>query len=82
MTFEELRRSVDKVIREDQENPKPFRPIVTIGHTKDLSDFETVRSFLGYLRQKDIPISTFKEVYPKVKRCLEAEGQRVVAHSG
>ena len=58
---------VDRVIREDQQNPTSFRPIVAIGHTKDLVDFETVESFLSYLEKKGIKVSTFQEVYEKCK---------------
>jgi hypothetical protein len=81
MSFEELTRAVDKVLHEDQKYPETFRPIVAIGHTKDLVDFETVKAFLGYLDGKGIPVSTFKEVFPKVEKCLEAGKQKVVAHS-
>jgi hypothetical protein len=63
MTINELIRMVDTVIKEDQRNPTSFRPIVAIGHTKDLVDFETVESFLSYLGRKGIAVSTFKEVY-------------------
>lgn len=63
MTLDELTRMVDTVIREDQKNPTLFRPIVAIGHTKDLVDFETVEFFLSYLEQKGITISTFEKVY-------------------
>lgn len=65
MTINELTHIVDAVIREDEEDPTSFRPIVAIGHTKDLVDFETVESFLSYLENKRIPVSTFKDVYPK-----------------
>jgi hypothetical protein len=65
MTIAEFSRVMDKVIREDQEDPASFRPIVAIGHTKDLVDFETVEKFLTYLGEKGIKISTFEEVYPK-----------------
>ena len=68
MTKEELRGMVDALMKEDEGNPAFFRPVVAIGHTKDLVDFETVRSFLGYLEEKRIPVSTFKEVYDK---CVE-----------
>src|SRR5262245_61065613 len=50
MTLSELTNMMDEAIREDQEDPISFRPIVAIGHTKDLIDFETVESFLSYLR--------------------------------
>jgi len=65
MTIRELTAMMDKVILEDEKNPTGFKPIVAIGHTKDLVDFETVESFLSYLEQKGITISTFKDVYPK-----------------
>lgn len=67
MTTGELIRMVDRVIQEDQENPASYRPIVAIGHTKDLIDFDTVESFLDYLREKGIAISTFESVY---QRCI------------
>jgi hypothetical protein len=63
MSMNELTRMIDTVIEEDQETPKSFRPIVAIGHTKDLVDFETVESFLSYLKQKRIAVATFKEVW-------------------
>jgi hypothetical protein len=65
MTVEELIRMFDCIIQEDQDDPASFRPIVAIGHTKDLTDFETIEFFLSYLRQKKIAISTFNKIYPK-----------------
>jgi hypothetical protein len=65
MTITELTRMVDKVIHEDQHGPASYRPIVAIGHTKDLVDFETVESFLAYLNEKRIRVSTFTEIYHK-----------------
>ncbi len=67
MTIQELTQMVEKVIREDQKNLTMFRPIVAIGHTKDLIDFETVESFLSYLGKKEIKVSTFEEVYDKCR---------------
>ena len=66
MTLDELTGMVDRVIREDQKNPAAYRPLVAIGHTKDLVDFETVESFLAYLKLKNIPVVTFKEVREKI----------------
>jgi len=65
MTVDELTRMMDKVIRDDQRSPALFKPLVAIGHTKDLVDFETVESFLSYLKQKKIAITTFREAYDK-----------------
>ena len=67
MTLDELIIMMRPIIREDREDPRSFRPIVAIGHTKDLIDLETVDSFLSYLRKKEIKISTFEWVY---RRCL------------
>jgi hypothetical protein len=65
MTLDELISMVDRAIKEDQQNPLAYRPLVAIGHTKDLVDFETVESFLSYLGQKRIAVSTFEEISPK-----------------
>lgn len=65
MTIDELTGMMDKIIKQDKKDPKSFKPIVAIGHTKDLVDFETVGLFLSYLEEKGIAISTFKEVYEK-----------------
>jgi hypothetical protein len=79
MTLEELIRMMDLVIREDEKNPTSFRPIVAIGHTKDLVDFETVESFLAYIERKGIGVSTFEKVYDKcltVNRELRADNRK------
>jgi hypothetical protein len=73
MTINELTRMVNTVIQEDQQNPASFRPIVAIGHTKDLVDFETAESFLAYLARKGIAVSTFTEVYDRCS-CLFSGG--------
>lgn len=67
MTINEFTQMMNKVIKEDQQDPTSFRPIVAIGHTKDLIDFETVTFFLTYLAQKKIEVSTFGKVYCKCK---------------
>jgi len=68
MTLDELKKMLDTIIREDQQDPTSFRPIVAIGHTKDLVDLETVEKFLDYSQRKGIPVSTFKKVYNKCKQ--------------
>ena len=62
MTLKELTSLVENIIKEDYEDPATFRPIVAIGHTKDLSDFGTVELFLTYLKEKQITVSTFKDI--------------------
>lgn len=67
MTIDELKCMVDKVIQDDQKNPFSFRPIVAIGHTKELVDLETVESLLAYLGRKNITVSTFQKVYHRCR---------------
>lgn len=67
MTIGELTRMVDRVVREDRLDPKPIRPIVVIGHSKDLIDIETVESFLQYLEDRGIRVSTFRDVYQRIR---------------
>jgi len=62
MTINELTSVVEGVMREDQKSPTLYKPLVAIGHTKDLVDFQTVESFLSFLRKKGIGISTFEGV--------------------
>ena len=63
MTLSELTSMMEEVIREDQEDPTSFRPIVAIGHTKDLADPQTVEFFLSYLKEKGIAVTTFGGAY-------------------
>lgn len=65
MGIEELTSVMDRVIKEDQKNPTSYKPVVAIGHSKELYDFETVESFLSYLDAKGIRISTFEKAYHK-----------------
>ena len=66
MTLSELTSMMDRVILEDRKDPSVYRPLVAIGHTKDLVDPQTVDAFLSYLRSKKIEISTLREVYSKI----------------
>jgi len=69
MTLNELTNMVDALIREDRQDPTVYRPIVAIGHTKDLVDYETVDSFLSYLNKRGILVTTFEKAYDK---CISA----------
>ena len=66
MTLEELTSMVGRIVRDDRETPDVFKPIVAIGHSKDLTDLETVEAFLSFLRANRIGVSTLQGVYPKV----------------
>ncbi|MCB2167358.1 MAG: hypothetical protein KQI78_06835 [Deltaproteobacteria bacterium] len=65
MTKVELTDLIEQVLADDKDNPATFKPIVAIGHTKDLTDFETISYFINFLKLNKIKISTFKEIYAK-----------------
>ena len=65
MTLRELVTMMEVVIREDRCDSTIYRPLVAIGHTKDLVDPDTVEAFLGYLQEENIRISTFAESLDK-----------------
>ncbi len=65
MTIDELTVAIDGMIEEDKKSPASFKPLVAIGHTKDLTDYQTVVAFLTYLRERRINVSTLEEVYDR-----------------
>lgn len=67
LSLEEMTQMFEQILKEDKENPESFKPIVLIGHTKDLVDFKTIELFLEYLRHKKIILSTFNQVYNRCK---------------
>jgi hypothetical protein len=66
MTLKELIGMTERAVQEKQNDNAVCRPMVAIGHTKDLVDFETVGAFLAYLKDKEIRISVFEDLY---RRC-------------
>jgi hypothetical protein len=82
MTLDELVSTAEGASREDQSSPHVFKPIVAIGHTKDLIDFRTIKGFLSYLREKNICTSTFDRrcasAHLDRSRSLGAAGERMV----
>ena len=71
MRFDELRSVIDALLREEEKDSQTYKPIVAIGHTKDLVDFDTVRQLLCYLATNGIAVSNFKAVLQKLKRVHE-----------
>jgi peptidoglycan/xylan/chitin deacetylase (PgdA/CDA1 family) len=63
MTYDEMVETIEEVIKEDKKNPEGYRPLVAIGHTKDLFDYNSIDQFLYYLKNKGIRISTFNKIY-------------------
>jgi hypothetical protein len=62
LSFDEMKSMIDSVRRLDNEDPTVFRPLVAIGHTKDLVDLSTVERVIEYLANMCIPVSNFRGV--------------------
>jgi len=63
MTIDEITSMVEKIIEDDRKSPEIQRPIVAIGHTKDLVALNVVDELLSYLNQCNIPVTTFRDIY-------------------
>ena len=60
MTLTELVSTIETARHADQSDPESHQPIVAIGHTKDLEDFDTIQAFLSYLKKQSINITVFQ----------------------
>jgi hypothetical protein len=63
MTLKELIAITERALREAEKCGAGCRPMVAIGHSKDLVDFETIEAYLEYLRGRGIHISGFEDIY-------------------
>lgn len=71
MSITELVAMMEEIIEEDQLSPDTLKPVVLIGHTKDLIDLETVEIFLKYLEEQKIKPTTFQAIYQQMlKYCI------------
>jgi hypothetical protein len=61
MSLDELRETIEHAGYEDENNPGNLKPLVAIGHTKDLVDFSTVSAFLSYLNERGVPIRLLQD---------------------
>ena len=77
MTMDELVAMTGRIIQADRADPATYRPIVAIGHTKDLTDPHTVDEFLSFLGASGIPVVTFKDVIGKLAQQRAALGALV-----
>jgi len=65
MTADELIGMTERVLRDDRDSPESYRPIVLIGHTKDLVDFPTIEEFLSYLDDHRVTSTDLRTAYFK-----------------
>jgi len=71
MTLDELTSMMNRVITLDRQDPHSLKPIVAIGHSKDLKDFQTIDAFLSFLREKNLPVGTFQSVFNGVAKATQ-----------
>jgi len=62
LSFDEMRAMIERVRAADRRDPSVYRPLVAIGHTKDLIDLDAVEQTLVYLKSAGISISGFERV--------------------
>jgi hypothetical protein len=61
LTTAQMVSMIRRVLETDAETPDVYRPIVAIGHTKDLSGIDAVDSFLAFLSANQIAACTFAD---------------------
>lgn len=66
LSFPEMKEMLDEIIFNDKKQPHVYKPIVLIGHSKDLKDFDSIEMFLSYLKKERINICTLREVFSKL----------------
>ena len=59
MTFDEMRKMMEAVLREDRGVQGDRNVIVAIGHSKDFIDTEATRQLLRFLQEKSVTVTTF-----------------------
>ena len=67
MTSEEILKMMSGIIQIDNKDPSSYKPIVIIGHTKELTDLAQIEALLFYLKRYSIPVSTLDDAY---RKCL------------
>jgi len=67
MSYSELQLSMERIVQGSAKSPGAPKPIVAIGHSKDFTDFGTVKDFLSYLDRNDIPVSDFRGIISRIK---------------
>jgi hypothetical protein len=53
-------------MKKDLAEPSSYRPLVAIGHTKDLIDVGAMDAFLAFLREKGIPVTTLSSAGERI----------------
>ena len=73
MTLPEMTSILEQAMSEDAKTPNVIKPVVAIGHTKDLEETESIERFLVWLKDKGIRVGTLETVYPKCAKSGQPE---------
>ncbi|HSA00598.1 MAG TPA: hypothetical protein P5055_07645 [Candidatus Paceibacterota bacterium] len=64
MTAAEMCTVMKRALQHAHKSDSNLAPVVAIGHSKDLVDMQAVRTFLDFLHEHSIPVTTFHRVLP------------------
>lgn len=67
MTMAEVTAAIERVLADDAVSPGSYKPIVAIGHTKDLVDSDTVEAFLSYLASMKIGVVNLQDTLRRIR---------------
>ncbi|MCE1189605.1 MAG: hypothetical protein LWX56_10750 [Ignavibacteria bacterium] len=67
MDLEEMQEMTGRLIKLDNKTPNTIKPIVLIGHSKNLFDHETLEKYIKYLLHEKQIICTFREIYKEIE---------------
>lgn len=70
MTFEEMRETIEGVLKERRVRRGEHSLVVAIGHSKDFLDSEAIRRFLNFLQERSVPVTTFSRLLCQEPRLL------------
>ena len=71
LTPTEMIRLLEGELARDRKDPGSYRPIVAIGHTKDLLEVDTIDVFLSYLWKNNVPVTTLSGARCRIAKWLE-----------
>ena len=66
MTAVEMRAVMERILVEARKGREEPMPIVAIGHSKDLVDFDAVKRMLDYLVTTGVSVTTFENILPQL----------------
>lgn len=66
MSLDEILTSLKKLILLDKKTFRDYKPIVLVGHTKNLKDFKKVERILEFIKKSNLRVVTFKHILPKI----------------